>query len=176
MHRQTVLIWLSSSIAEYISLESSPCGSRIDSALSRTDDLRQSAREVSERGGELVAADEPAVVAKPSLGAIVVEDAHRNARLSDSAGTDEGNWSEEFCETDHLLNQLITSEEDPWWWWRRFPGCARCHVACILDLRGGYCSFSGTREGLDYVLHRFCHCFLPEFLTSPRHHAELRKQ
>ena len=36
MQSQTFLIWLSSSIAEYISLDSGPWGSSIDSALLRT--------------------------------------------------------------------------------------------------------------------------------------------
>jgi hypothetical protein len=43
---------------------------------------------VIERGGELVAADEPTVVAKPSFDAIVVEDGESDGCLADSASTD----------------------------------------------------------------------------------------
>jgi len=81
---------------------------------------------MSERGGELVAADEPAVDTKPLLDAIVVEDGESEGRLSDSANADKSKWSEVFCQADELLDQLVSSEEIPWWRWRWFSGCARC--------------------------------------------------
>ena len=45
---------------------------------------------MSERGGELVATDEPAVVAESLLDATVVEDGQSDGRLADSADTNEG--------------------------------------------------------------------------------------
>ena len=47
----------------------------------RTDDLGESAEEMSARGGELIAADEPTVVSKPFLDAIVVEDSQSDGRF-----------------------------------------------------------------------------------------------
>jgi len=69
-----------------------------------------------ERGGELVAADEPAVFTKTLLDAIVVEDGQSGARLADSTGTDESNWGQVFCQSDDLLDQLAATEVGPRWW------------------------------------------------------------
>ena len=60
--------------------------------------------EMSGGCGELVATDEPTVVAKPFLDAVVVEDGQYNGRLTNSAGTDESSWSEGFYETNDLLD------------------------------------------------------------------------
>ena len=68
-----------------------------------------------ERGGEPVATDEPTVIAKTLLDAIVVEDNQGDARLANSASTDESDRSEVFCQTDDLLDQLTTSEMGPRW-------------------------------------------------------------
>ena len=68
-----------------------------------------------ERGGEPVATDEPTVIAKTLLDAIVVEDNQGDARLANSASTDESDRSEDFCQTDDLLDQLTTSEMGPRW-------------------------------------------------------------
>ena len=68
-----------------------------------------------ERGGEPVATDEPTVIAKTLLDAIVVEDNKGDARLANSASTDESDRSEDFCQTDDLLDQLTTSEMGPRW-------------------------------------------------------------
>ena len=68
-----------------------------------------------ERGGEPVATDEPTVIAKTLLDAIVVEDNQGDARLANSASTDESDRSEDFCQTDDLLDQLTTSETGPRW-------------------------------------------------------------
>ena len=73
---------------------------------------------MSERGGELVTANEPAVVAETLLDAVVVEDGEGDGRLADSASTNESKWSEVFCQADELLDQLISSKEIPWWRWR----------------------------------------------------------
>ena len=80
------------------------------------DDLGESTEKISERGSELVATDEPTVVAEPPHDSIIVEDSEGNGRLSNSAGTDEGNRSEAVCETNDLLDQLVASKEDSWWW------------------------------------------------------------
>ena len=53
---------------------------------------------------ELVTTDEPTVVAKPFLDAVVVEDSQRDGRLANSPGTDESSWSEGFYETNDLLD------------------------------------------------------------------------
>ena len=73
---------------------------------------------MSEGGGELVAADEPAVDAKSSLDTIVVEDGESEGRLADSAGTNEGKWSEVFRQADELLGQFVSPKKVPRWWWR----------------------------------------------------------
>ena len=79
---------------------------------------------MGERGGEFVATDEPAVMAKPLLDAIVVEDSQSEGGLANSAGTDEGDGCEVFCKVDDLLDQLVASKESPWWLWWEFPGYA----------------------------------------------------
>ena len=72
---------------------------------------------MSERGRELVAADEPTVVAKTLFDAIVVEDGESDGRLANSTNPDESEWSKLFCQTDELPDQLISSKEFPRWWW-----------------------------------------------------------
>ena len=67
------------------------------------------------RGGEFVATDEPAVVAKPLLDSIVVENRQRNGGLSNPPGADESDWTEVFSKVDYLLDQFIASKERPWW-------------------------------------------------------------
>ena len=52
---------------------------------------------MSERGGELVATHEPAIVAETFLDTVVVEDGQGGARLANSAGTDESDGGEVFC-------------------------------------------------------------------------------
>ena len=78
-----------------------------------------------ERSWKLVAADEPAVIAKPLLDAVVVEESKSDRRLSDPPCTDEGDGCEVFGKTNDLLDQLIASETGPRWRWRRLSGCAR---------------------------------------------------
>jgi len=69
---------------------------------------------MSTRGGELVAADEPAVAVKPFLDAIVVKDSQSDGRLADSAGTNESDGCEVCCQINDLLDQLATPETGPW--------------------------------------------------------------
>ena len=70
--------------------------------------------EVSARGGELVATDETAVIAKLLLDPIVVKNGQGDRRLADSPGTDEGDWDKVLDEIGRLLDQLVASEERPW--------------------------------------------------------------
>ena len=84
------------------------------------------AEEVSTQGGELVAADESMVVAKPLLDLIVVENGHGDGCLPNSSGTNEGDWNEVLGETSYLLDQFITSKEGPRWQRREFAGYAKC--------------------------------------------------
>ena len=68
---------------------------------------------MSKRGGELVAADEPAIDAESLLDAIVVEDGESDGRLANSTGTDESKWGEVFCQADELFDQFVPSKETP---------------------------------------------------------------
>ena len=79
-----------------------------------------------ERGGEPVATDEPTVIAKALLDAIVVENNQGDARLANSASTDESDRSEVFCQTDDFLVQFATAKVGSRWWRWRFPGRTRC--------------------------------------------------
>ena len=65
---------------------------------------------MSERGGELVTANEPTVVTETLFDAIVVEDGESDGRLANSASTNESEWSEVFRQTDELLDQLVSSK------------------------------------------------------------------
>jgi len=59
---------------------------------------------VSEHCWKLVATDEPTVIAKPLLDAIVMEDSQSNRRLPDPPCTDESDWGEVFNETNDPLD------------------------------------------------------------------------
>ena len=90
---------------------------------------------MSARGRELIAANEPAVVAKPLLDPIVVENGQGNGGLADSACTNESNWGEALGEIDHLLDQYVASKHGPGWRRRRLSRCARFKYQ-ILDPTG----------------------------------------
>ena len=75
-----------------------------------TDDLGESAEEMSGRSREFVATYESTVFAKPSFDTIVVKDGQGNGRLANSASTNQCDWCEAFCEANNLLDQLVTSE------------------------------------------------------------------
>jgi len=94
-----------------------------------------------ERGGELVAADEPTVFPETLLDAIVMEDGQSGARLANSARTNKSDWGEIFGQNDDFLGQLSASEVDPRWWRWWFSEYARCG----LDLGDGKC-YSVTRR------------------------------
>ena len=80
---------------------------------------------MGEGRGELIAADEPAVVTKPLLDPIVVENSQGDGRLAYPTSPDESGWSEVLSKTDYLLDQLVATKEGPWWWRWRFPGFTR---------------------------------------------------
>ena len=65
------------------------------------------------RGGELIATNEPAIVSKPPLDAIVVEDGKSDRCLPDPSWTDESEWGEVLGEVDDLLNQIVASKTGP---------------------------------------------------------------
>jgi hypothetical protein len=90
-----------------------------------------------ERGWELVAADEPTVVAKPLFDPIVVEDGQGDGSLANSAGTNESDRSELLCKAENFLDQLVTSKEGPRWLWWGFSGCAKskCQILELLSVR-----------------------------------------
>ena len=73
---------------------------------------------MSEGGGELVTSNEPAVFTESLLDKIVVEDSKRDGRLANSASTNESEWGVVFCQTDNLLDQLVSSKKGPRWRWR----------------------------------------------------------
>ena len=85
-----------------------------------TDDPGKAVEEVIARGGELVATDESTVIVESLLDAVVVEDGQGDGGLADSAGANESDWSEMFCEANDLLAQVVASEAGPWWWWWGF--------------------------------------------------------
>ena len=68
---------------------------------------------MSTRGGELIATDEPTVIAESLFDAIIVKDGQSGGCLANSAGTDECNWNEVLGEIDDPLDQLVASEEGP---------------------------------------------------------------
>jgi hypothetical protein len=68
---------------------------------------------MSARSWELVATNEPAVVAKSLLDAIVVEDSQSDGRLPDPPWTDESDGCEVLCEANNLLDQLVASKTGP---------------------------------------------------------------
>ena len=89
------------------------------------------------RGRELVAAEEPTVLAKPLLDPIVVEDGQSDGGLPDPPCADEGDWGEVFRETNNVGNQLVASEKDPRRRGRTFSGSARCkrQIQCPLAVK-----------------------------------------
>ena len=77
---------------------------------------------MSTRGWELVATNEPTVIAEPFLDAIVVEDCQRDRRFPDSRCTDQSHRFQVFCGFDDLLDYLITPETGPRRRGRNFSG------------------------------------------------------
>ena len=85
------------------------------------------------RRRELVATEEPTVVAKPLLGAIVVEDGQSDRGLSDPPCAEENDGLKIFREANDLVNNFIASKTDPWRRGRRFSRSSedetvRCQV------------------------------------------------
>ena len=96
-----------------------------------TNDGGEPAKEVSTQDGDLVAADESTVVAKPLLDPVVVENGQGDGCLPNSSGTNESDRNEVLGETSYLLDQFVASKEGPRWWGREFSGWARrkCKMA-----------------------------------------------
>ena len=57
---------------------------------------------MSERCWELVASDEPTILAEPLLDTIVMEDGQNDGRFADPASTGESDWSGTFCQSNHV--------------------------------------------------------------------------
>ena len=70
---------------------------------------------------ELITTYKSAVVAKPVLDPIVVEDSEGDGCLPDATRTDESDRFEVFSKSGDLLDQLVASETGPESWRRRFP-------------------------------------------------------
>ena len=68
---------------------------------------------MSERGWELVASDEPTVLAESLLDAAMMKNGQSDGCLADSAGTNESDRSEVFRKIEDPLDQLVTSEASP---------------------------------------------------------------
>ena len=72
------------------------------------------------RSWELIAPDKSAIVAKPLLDPIVVEDSEGDGCLPNASCADKSNGLKVFSESDNLLDQFIASEAGPGPWGRRF--------------------------------------------------------
>ena len=77
------------------------------------------------RRRELVATDEPTMVSKPLPDAVMVEDGQSDGRFPDPPCANESDWNEAFCETNNLLDQLLTSKAGPWRRGRELSRCGR---------------------------------------------------
>ena len=69
---------------------------------------------MNKRGWELVASDEPTILTKPLLDAMVMKNGQSDGRLADPTSTDESDWSQVFGETDDPSDQFVASEAGPW--------------------------------------------------------------
>ena len=65
------------------------------------------------RSWELIAMNEPAVIAKPALDPIVVEDSEGNGCFPDSPCTDESDGFKVFSESGDFLNQFVAPKTGP---------------------------------------------------------------
>jgi hypothetical protein len=68
------------------------------------------------RSWELVATDESAVLPKTLLDEVVVEDGQSDRRLSDPPCADETDGCEVLCETNDLLDHLVSPKDGPRRW------------------------------------------------------------
>ena len=66
------------------------------------------------RGGELIATDEPTVIAKSLLDTIVVKNSQGDGGLPNPASANESDRNKVLSEIDYLLDQFVTSKEGPW--------------------------------------------------------------
>ena len=79
------------------------------------DDVGEPAEEMTTRWRELIATDEPTVMAKSLLDPIVVKNSQGNGGFANPSSTNESDWSKILSEIDYLLNHLVAPEEGPWW-------------------------------------------------------------
>ena len=116
--------------------EELPKGSQVIRVLNAgTNDLRKSAEEIGSRRRELVATDEPPVVTKSFLYAIVVEDSEGDRGFANATDTDESNGIEVLDVTNDGLDQFAATETSPRRGRGRLSGHARCKHE-LLDFLG----------------------------------------
>ena len=84
-----------------------------------TNYLRKAAEKIGSGRRELIASDEPPVVTKQFLNAIVVEDGESDRRFANATGTDESDGIELFDKTNDRLDQLVATETSLQRWRRR---------------------------------------------------------
>ena len=78
-----------------------------------TGNFRKSVQEIGARSRELVATDEPPVIAKPFFDAIMVEDCQGYERFPDSTSADESDWTEIFCKGNDAFDEIVASKTGP---------------------------------------------------------------
>ena len=71
---------------------------------------------MSEHGWELVASDEPKLLAKPLFDTIMMKDGQSDGCLTNPVSTNESNWGKIFGETNNPLDQLVTPETGSGCW------------------------------------------------------------
>ena len=76
-------------------------------------DLGELGEEICLRSWELIATDEPPMIAKPLLDTIVVENGEGDGCLADSTCTNESHRVQVFGKINDPVDQLIASETGP---------------------------------------------------------------
>jgi hypothetical protein len=82
---------------------------------------------------KLIAADKSPVIAKSIFDPIVVEYSEGNRRFPNPPRSDESDGFEVFCESDNLLDQLVTPETVPGGRGRRFTGLEDGEHSVLMD-------------------------------------------
>ena len=95
---------------------------------------------------ELVTTDEPPVVAKPLLNAIVVEDSQRDRRFANPTYTNEGDRTEAFGKADNVFDEVLASEAIPRWWGRGFSEHTRFDISYRIPLKPRSLTWLGSRQ------------------------------
>ena len=76
----------------------------------RASGLGEPVEEMAERRRGFVNSDEPMILAKPLLDAIVMEDGQSDEHLADPANTDRSDRGETFRKSDDLVDQIVATE------------------------------------------------------------------